>query len=101
MDSTAFHELIAQVRGTAAELAAAEQKVAAFKADSAARTWSPTRLRTAKGDTAHTKARQRMAAGNRRAEAMTIHACLLRTDRDERIGHVSPSSYAEQLQAEN
>jgi hypothetical protein len=33
MDSTAFHELIAQVRGTAAELALAEQKVAAFKAE--------------------------------------------------------------------
>lgn len=33
MDSTAFHELIAHVRGTAAELAAAEQKVAAFKAE--------------------------------------------------------------------
>jgi hypothetical protein len=33
MDSTAFHELIAQVRGTAAELAEAEQKVAAFKAE--------------------------------------------------------------------
>ena len=33
MDSNAFHELIAQVRGTAAELAQAEQKVAAFKAE--------------------------------------------------------------------
>ncbi len=33
MDSTAFHELIAQVRGTAAELAQVEQKVAAFKAE--------------------------------------------------------------------
>jgi hypothetical protein len=33
MDSTAFHELIAQVRGTTAELAQAEQKVAAFKAE--------------------------------------------------------------------
>jgi hypothetical protein len=33
MDSTAFHELIAHVRGTAAELALAEQKVAAFKAE--------------------------------------------------------------------
>jgi hypothetical protein len=33
MDSTAFHELIAQVRGTADELAKAEQKVAAFKAE--------------------------------------------------------------------
>ena len=33
MDSTAFHELIAQVRGTAAALAEAEQKVAAFKAE--------------------------------------------------------------------
>jgi uncharacterized protein YhaN len=33
MDSTAFHELIAQIRGTAAELAEAEQKVAAFKAE--------------------------------------------------------------------
>jgi len=32
MDSTAFHELIAHVRGTAAELADAEQRVAAFKA---------------------------------------------------------------------
>jgi hypothetical protein len=31
MDSTAFHELIAQVRGAAAELAQAEQKVAAFE----------------------------------------------------------------------
>jgi hypothetical protein len=33
MDSTAFHELIAQVRGTAAALAEAEQKVAAFKVE--------------------------------------------------------------------
>ena len=33
MDSTAFHALIAQIRGTAAELAEAEQKVAAFKAE--------------------------------------------------------------------
>ena len=33
MDSTAFDELIAQVRGTAAALAEAEQKVAAFKAE--------------------------------------------------------------------
>ena len=33
MDSTAVHELIAQVRGTAAALAEAEQKVAAFKAE--------------------------------------------------------------------
>jgi hypothetical protein len=33
MDSTAFHELIAQVRGTAASLAEAEQRVAAFKAE--------------------------------------------------------------------
>ena len=33
MDSTAFHELIAHVRGTKAELAVAEQKVAAFKAE--------------------------------------------------------------------
>ena len=33
MDSTAFHELIAHVRGTTAELAVAEQKVAAFKAE--------------------------------------------------------------------
>jgi len=32
---------------------------------SAAKTWSPTRLRTAKGDTAHTKACERMAAGDR------------------------------------
>jgi hypothetical protein len=31
MDSTAFHELIAQVRGSAAALAEAEQRVAAFK----------------------------------------------------------------------
>jgi len=33
MDSTAFHELIAQARGSAAALAEAEQKVAAFKAE--------------------------------------------------------------------
>ena len=33
MNNTAFHELIAQVRGTAAALAEAEQKVAAFKAE--------------------------------------------------------------------
>jgi hypothetical protein len=33
MDSTAFEELIAQVRGTATALAEAEQKVAAVKAD--------------------------------------------------------------------
>jgi hypothetical protein len=33
MDSTAFHELIAHVRGTTAELAVAEQRVAAFKAE--------------------------------------------------------------------
>jgi hypothetical protein len=33
MDNTAFHELIAHIRGTAAELAVAEQKVAAFKAE--------------------------------------------------------------------
>jgi hypothetical protein len=33
MDSAAFNELIAQVRGTAAALAEAEQKVAAFKAE--------------------------------------------------------------------
>ena len=33
MDSTAFHELIAQARGTATALAEAEQKVAAFKAE--------------------------------------------------------------------
>jgi hypothetical protein len=31
MDSAAFHELVAQIRGTAASLAEAEQKVAAFK----------------------------------------------------------------------
>ena len=31
MDSTALNELIAQVRGTAATLAEAEQRVAAFK----------------------------------------------------------------------
>ena len=31
MDSTAFQELIALARGTAAELAAAEKKVSAFK----------------------------------------------------------------------
>jgi hypothetical protein len=37
MDSTALHELIAQVRGTAAELAEAERKVAAFKAELAER----------------------------------------------------------------
>jgi hypothetical protein len=35
MDSTAFHELIAQVRGAAATLAEAEKKVAAFKAEPA------------------------------------------------------------------
>jgi hypothetical protein len=33
MDSTAFHELIAQVRGSAAALTEAEQRVAAFKAE--------------------------------------------------------------------
>ena len=33
MDSAAFHELIAQVHGMAAEFAEAEQKVAAFKAE--------------------------------------------------------------------
>jgi hypothetical protein len=33
MDSTAFHELIAQVRGTATALAEAEQKVAAVKTE--------------------------------------------------------------------
>jgi hypothetical protein len=33
MDSTAFHELIAQVRGAAATLAEAEKKVASFKAE--------------------------------------------------------------------
>jgi hypothetical protein len=33
LDSTAFHELIVQVRSTAAALAEAEQKVAAFKAE--------------------------------------------------------------------
>jgi uncharacterized protein YhaN len=33
MDSTAFHELIAQVRGSAAALAEAEKKVATFKAE--------------------------------------------------------------------
>jgi hypothetical protein len=33
MDSTAFHELIAQVRGAAATLAEAEQRVATFKAE--------------------------------------------------------------------
>jgi hypothetical protein len=33
MDSAAFHELIAHVRSTTAELAIAEQKVAAFKAE--------------------------------------------------------------------
>jgi hypothetical protein len=33
MDSTAFHELIAQVRSAAATLAEAEQRVAAFKAE--------------------------------------------------------------------
>ena len=33
MDSTALHELIAQVRITAAELAAAEQRVASFTAE--------------------------------------------------------------------
>jgi hypothetical protein len=33
MDSTSFHELIAKVRGAAAQLAEAEQKVAAFKAE--------------------------------------------------------------------
>jgi hypothetical protein len=33
LDSTAFHELIAQVRGTAAALAEAERRVAAFKVE--------------------------------------------------------------------
>jgi hypothetical protein len=33
LDSAAFHELIVQVRGTAAALAEAKQKVAAFKAE--------------------------------------------------------------------
>jgi hypothetical protein len=33
MDSTAFHELIAQVRGTKTALAEAEQKVTAVKAE--------------------------------------------------------------------
>src|SRR5271155_3972019 len=33
MDSTAFHELIAQVRGTAADPAATKQKGAAFKTE--------------------------------------------------------------------
>jgi hypothetical protein len=33
MNNTAFQELIAQIRGTAAELGKAEQKVAAFKAE--------------------------------------------------------------------
>jgi hypothetical protein len=33
MDSAALQELIAQVRGTAAELAAAEQRVASFTAE--------------------------------------------------------------------
>ena len=33
MNNTAFHELIAQIRGTAAALAEAEQKVAAFKTE--------------------------------------------------------------------
>jgi len=33
MDSTAFHELIAQVRGTRTALAQAEQKVTAVKAE--------------------------------------------------------------------
>jgi hypothetical protein len=33
MDSTALHELIAQVRSTAAELAATEQRVASFTAE--------------------------------------------------------------------
>jgi hypothetical protein len=33
MDSTAFDELIAQIRGTATALAEAEQKVAAVKAE--------------------------------------------------------------------
>jgi ABC-type transporter Mla subunit MlaD len=33
MDSTALHELIAQVRGTTAALAEAEQRVASFTAE--------------------------------------------------------------------
>jgi hypothetical protein len=33
MDSTTLHELIAQVRGTAAALAEAEQRVASFTAE--------------------------------------------------------------------
>ena len=33
MDSTALHELIAQVRSTAAELAATEQRVVSFTAE--------------------------------------------------------------------
>jgi hypothetical protein len=33
MDSTALHELIAQVRGTTAALAEAEQKVASFASE--------------------------------------------------------------------
>ena len=33
MDSAAFHELVAQIRGTAASLAEAQQKVAAFKGE--------------------------------------------------------------------
>jgi len=33
MDSTAFHELIARVRGASATLVEAERKVAAFKAE--------------------------------------------------------------------
>jgi hypothetical protein len=33
MDSSALHELIAQVRGTAAALAEAEQRVASFTAE--------------------------------------------------------------------
>jgi hypothetical protein len=57
MDSTAFHELIAQVRSAAATLAEAEQRVAAFKAELAqqdraaqldARSAQPVRTPTAK-----------------------------------------------------
>jgi hypothetical protein len=76
MDSTALHELIAQVRGTTAALAEAEQRVASFTAELApAGPGSPIRRQTRSADSdAHCKTSQLgLGAGRlpRSAAAMT------------------------------
>jgi hypothetical protein len=61
MDSTAFHELIAQVRGTRTALAEAEQKVTAVKGELAQQEHG-LRCHLDEGDKTLTKACLRLAA---------------------------------------